>query len=81
MPILLFRNGSQALFIGDLTRGRVNVGEKMIKTYGVTHIALAVKDAQHAFESYRKIFGAKKVYDCRRKLIQSRQSKMSILSS
>ena len=35
----------------------------MIKTYDVTHIALAVKDAQHAFESYRKIFGAKKVYD------------------
>ena len=48
----------------------------MIKTYGVTHIALAVKDAQHAFESYRKKFTI-----CRQKLIQNRQSKMSILSS
>ena len=56
MPILLFRNGSQALFIGDLTRGRVKRWKKMIKTYGVTHIALAVKDAQHAFESYRRKF-------------------------
>jgi hypothetical protein len=28
----------------------------MIKTYGVTHIAVGVKDAQHAFESYRKKF-------------------------
>ena len=28
----------------------------MIKTYGLNHIALAMKDAQHAFESYRKKF-------------------------
>jgi hypothetical protein len=28
-----------------------------------------------------KVFGVKKAYDCRRKLIRSRQSKMSILSS
>jgi hypothetical protein len=28
----------------------------MIKTYGLAHIALAVKDAQHAFESCRKKF-------------------------
>jgi len=53
----------------------------MIKTYGLNHIALAVKDVQRAFESYRKVFDVKKVYDCRRELAQSRQSKMSILSS
>jgi len=35
----------------------------MIKTYGLTHIALAVKDARRAFEFYRKIFGVIKVYD------------------
>ena len=35
----------------------------MIKTYGLTHIALAVKDAKRSFEFYRKIFGVEKVYD------------------
>ena len=35
----------------------------MIKTYGLTHIALAVKDAERSFEFYRKIFGVEKVYD------------------
>jgi len=35
----------------------------MIKTYGVTHIALAVKSAKRSFEFYRKIFGVIKVYD------------------
>ena len=35
----------------------------MIKTYGLTHIALAVKSAKRSFEFYRKIFGVIKVYD------------------
>jgi len=35
----------------------------MIKTYGVTHIALAVKNAKRSFEFYRKVFGMIKVYD------------------
>jgi catechol 2,3-dioxygenase-like lactoylglutathione lyase family enzyme len=35
----------------------------MIKTYGLTHVALAVKNAEQSFEFYRKVFGAKKVYD------------------
>jgi len=35
----------------------------VIKTYGLTHIALAVKDAKRSFEFYRKIFGVEKVYD------------------
>jgi catechol 2,3-dioxygenase-like lactoylglutathione lyase family enzyme len=35
----------------------------MIKTYGLTHIALAVKDAKQSFEFYRKVFGMVKVYN------------------
>lgn len=35
----------------------------MIKTYGLTHIALAVKDAKLSFKFYRKVFGVVKVYD------------------
>jgi catechol 2,3-dioxygenase-like lactoylglutathione lyase family enzyme len=35
----------------------------MIKTYGLTHIALAVKNAKQSFEFYRKIFGMIRVYD------------------
>ena len=35
----------------------------MIKTYGLTHIALAVKNAKQSFEFYRKVFGMIKVYD------------------
>ena len=35
----------------------------MVKTYGLTHIALAVKNANKSFEFYRKVFGVKKVYD------------------
>jgi catechol 2,3-dioxygenase-like lactoylglutathione lyase family enzyme len=35
----------------------------VIKTYGLTHVALAVKDAKQSFEFYRKIFGVEKVYD------------------
>lgn len=34
----------------------------MIETYGLTHVALAVKDAKRSFEFYRIIFGAEKVY-------------------
>ena len=35
----------------------------MIRTYGLTHIALAVKNAKRSFEFYRKVFGMIKVYD------------------
>ena len=35
----------------------------MIKTYGLTHVALAVKSTKASFEFYRKIFGVEKVYD------------------
>jgi catechol 2,3-dioxygenase-like lactoylglutathione lyase family enzyme len=35
----------------------------MVRTYGLTHVALAVKDAKRAFEFYRQILGVKKVYD------------------
>ena len=34
----------------------------MIKTYGLTHVALAVKDAKRSFEFYQKVFGVEKVY-------------------
>jgi catechol 2,3-dioxygenase-like lactoylglutathione lyase family enzyme len=34
----------------------------MIKTYGLTHIALAVKSAKRSFEFYRDVFGVMKVY-------------------
>src|SRR5207237_8184382 len=34
----------------------------MVKTYGLTHIALAVKDAERSLRFYRKVFGAKVVY-------------------
>jgi len=39
------------------------IDNSMIKTYGLTHIALAVKSAKRSFEFYRKIFGVIKVYD------------------
>ena len=35
----------------------------MIKTHGLTHIALAVKNAKRSFEFYRQVFGVIKVYD------------------
>jgi catechol 2,3-dioxygenase-like lactoylglutathione lyase family enzyme len=35
----------------------------MIKTYGLTHIALGVKNARRAFEFYGNVFGVIKVYD------------------
>jgi catechol 2,3-dioxygenase-like lactoylglutathione lyase family enzyme len=35
----------------------------MIKTYGLTHIALTVKNAKRSFAFYRKVFGVMKVYD------------------
>jgi catechol 2,3-dioxygenase-like lactoylglutathione lyase family enzyme len=34
----------------------------MIKTYGLTHIALTVKDPQRSSEFYQKVFGAKEMY-------------------
>jgi len=35
----------------------------MVKTYGLTHVALAVKNARRAFEFYRQVLGVEKVYD------------------
>lgn len=35
----------------------------MIKTYGLTHVALAVKSAKRSFQFYQKVFGIEKVYD------------------
>jgi catechol 2,3-dioxygenase-like lactoylglutathione lyase family enzyme len=35
----------------------------MIKTYGLTHVALAVKDAKRSFAFYRDVFGVIKVYE------------------
>lgn len=35
----------------------------MVKTYGLTHIALAVKNPQRSMEFYRKVFGAVPVYE------------------
>jgi catechol 2,3-dioxygenase-like lactoylglutathione lyase family enzyme len=34
----------------------------MIKTYGLTHVALAVKDAARAARFYKQVFGAIEVY-------------------
>jgi len=34
----------------------------MIKTYGLTHLALAVRDAERAFRFYQQVFGAVEVY-------------------
>jgi len=34
----------------------------MVKTYGLTHVALAVKDVERAAAFYRSVFGAVEVY-------------------
>lgn len=34
----------------------------MIRTYGLTHVALAVRDAARAYEFYRDVFGMVEVY-------------------
>jgi catechol 2,3-dioxygenase-like lactoylglutathione lyase family enzyme len=34
----------------------------MVSTYGLTHIALAVRDAERAFQFYQRVFGAVAVY-------------------
>ena len=34
----------------------------MVKTYGLTHVALAVRDAARASRFYRQVFGAVEVY-------------------
>ena len=34
----------------------------MIRTYGLTHIGLAVRSAQRAFEFYRDVLGVKEVF-------------------
>jgi catechol 2,3-dioxygenase-like lactoylglutathione lyase family enzyme len=35
----------------------------MVKTCGLSHIALAVRDAKRSFEFYREVFGVIKIYD------------------
>ena len=34
----------------------------MIKTFGLTHLALPVKDVKRSFDFYQKIFGVKEMY-------------------
>jgi catechol 2,3-dioxygenase-like lactoylglutathione lyase family enzyme len=34
----------------------------MVRTYGLTHIALAVRDADRAFQFYQRVFGAVAVF-------------------
>ncbi len=34
----------------------------MIKTYGLTHIALAVKDAERSLQFYQRVFGVVEVF-------------------
>ncbi len=34
----------------------------MVRTYGLTHIALAVRDLDRSIEFYRGVFGSKVVY-------------------
>jgi len=34
----------------------------MVRTHGLTHIGLAVRSAQRAFEFYRDVFGAREVW-------------------
>jgi catechol 2,3-dioxygenase-like lactoylglutathione lyase family enzyme len=34
----------------------------MIKTYGLTHLALTVRDVERSFRFYQQVFGAVKVY-------------------
>jgi len=34
----------------------------LIRTYGLTHIALAVKDVERSFRFYQEVFGAVEVY-------------------
>ena len=38
------------------------LGEAMIKTFGLTHVAVAVRDVDRASAFYRKVFGAVVVY-------------------
>jgi len=35
----------------------------MVKTYGLTHIALAVRDVKRSFEFYQKVLGVVAVYE------------------
>lgn len=34
----------------------------MVKTFGLTHISLSVRDPQRSFEFYQKVFGVKEMY-------------------
>ncbi len=35
----------------------------MIKTYGLTHIAISVQDIHRSSALFKNVFGAKKMYD------------------
>jgi catechol 2,3-dioxygenase-like lactoylglutathione lyase family enzyme len=37
-------------------------GRDMVRTHGLTHVALAVADAERSLRFYRKVFGVKLVY-------------------
>jgi catechol 2,3-dioxygenase-like lactoylglutathione lyase family enzyme len=37
--------------------------EQMVRTHGLTHVALAVKDAKRSLRFYREVFGVVAVYD------------------
>src|SRR5206468_9167838 len=39
-----------------------DVQDEMIKTYGLTHVAVAVRDVTRASQFYRQVFGAVEVY-------------------
>jgi catechol 2,3-dioxygenase-like lactoylglutathione lyase family enzyme len=41
---------------------RSTKAEGMVKTYGLTHVALAVRDVDRAAKFYRQVFGAVEVY-------------------
>ena len=48
---------------GDLNRKRFGYSNSdMVRTHGLTHIALAVVDAERSLRFYKKIFGVKMIY-------------------
>jgi len=34
----------------------------MVRTYGLTHIALAVRDPERSYQFYRELFGVRELY-------------------
>jgi catechol 2,3-dioxygenase-like lactoylglutathione lyase family enzyme len=47
----------------NINYSTLNTSGAMIKTYGLTHIALKVKDVQRSSNFYQKIFGAREMYN------------------